>query len=964
MVGIGASAGGLAALKKFFSRVPPDNDLAFVVVVHLSPEHESHLADLLQPHVQMPVEQVSQTTPLRPNHVYVIPPNANLSAIDTHLRLSKLEEKRRERAPIDYFFRTLASTHDGDAIGIILTGTGSDGTLGVKDIKAKGGVIVVQDPNEAEYDGMPQSAIATGLVDLVLPVAEMPEAVLRFTGTEPRIRVPGDNEDLETTEKNLLQKIFVQLRARTERDFSRYKYSSILRRITRRMQLNYIEELPAYVAKLQEQPEEVHALAEDLLITVTSFFRDAEVFENLEKEVIPRLFEAKRPDEALRLWSVGCATGEEAYSLAILCVEAALRWELDPQIQIFASDLHVRSLEKAREGFYPGDIQTDVSEERLRRFFQAENGGYRIKKEIRDLVVFAPHNLLGDPPFSRIDLISCRNLLIYLQRDVQRDVIELFHYALKPQGTLLLGSAETIESSDLFRTEDKKRCIFRKRDVPMPEPRLPVFPATWRRLSFDRIGRSEQSSQPGSYGDLHQRMLARHTPASFLISADNKLVHLSDRAGRYVIHPGGELTTNVFKLIREELRIELRSALQFVRDKRENYDSKPISVRFDEDSRPVVMHLRPALNNDEDGFVLVIFEEGTKEPTSAAAGGGDPKADQMDRLLELEAELNSSRQRLQALVEEYETSQEEMRASNEEMQSANEELRSTLEELETSKEELQSINEELQTVNQENRHKVEELADLSGDLQNLLAATDIATLFLDRNLRIMRFTPRVGTLFNVRVTDRSRPISDLTHRLGYAELQSDAQSVLNTLVPIEREVMDDSGNWYLTRVLPYRSSSDRIEGVVITFVDISRRIEAERAVRESENRYRLLVESAQEYAIFMLEPDGRIATWNSGAERIFGFSEHEIVGSPVSVLFTEEDRAARVPEIEVERTTRERRVVNELWHLRKGGDRFWASGATEVLQTGSGNLRGFLKVLRDNSERKAAEEGLRRTNRS
>jgi len=840
VVGIGASAGGLAALKIFLEHVPQDSGLAFVVVVHLSPDHESHLAELLQPHVRFPVEQVTQTTLLERNHAYIIPPNANLNAIDTHLRLTKLEERRQERAPIDHFFRTLASTHDGNAIAVVLTGTGSDGTLGVKDIKANGGVVIVQDPTEAEYDGMPQSAIATGLVDFVLPVAEIPTSIQRFDRVRPRVPLPADEDDVPQDERMLLHKIFAQLRVRTERDFSRYKRSTVLRRIARRMQLNYIEDLAHYVERLRERPEEARALADDLLITVTHFFRDPEVFERLEKVELPRLLDKRQPPETIRAWSVGCATGEEAYSLAMLLVEAASRNEAPPQIQVFASDLHSRSLEKAREGFYPGDIATDVNSERLKRFFQQENGGYRIRKEIRDLVVFAPHNLLADPPFSRLDLISCRNLLIYLEREVQQDVIELFHYALNPDGTLLLGSAESVDASDLFRVEDKRLCLFRKRNVPPREPRLPVFPLTRTRFGEDGGGHRTQLTTPIAYGNLHQRMVEKYAPPSILIGGDNKILHLSEHAGRYLVHPGGEPTQSAVKMVREELRVELQAALHQARERKETLDSKPIPVRFNGHAIPVVLHVRPSLERDEEGFVLVIFEERDPSVTGEVAPAG-PRETESQRVRHLEAELVTARQRLQVIIEEYETSKEEMKASNEEMQSTNEELRSTMEELETSKEELQSINEELQTVNQQNRHKVEELAQLSSDLQNLLIATEIATLFLDRDLRILRFTPKLGDLFNIRITDRGRPISDLTHRLGYADLITDAQSVLNRLVPVERELPDDAGRWYLTRVHPYRSNDDRIEGIVVTFIDITDRKDAEEIRLEFQKREQSVV---------------------------------------------------------------------------------------------------------------------------
>ncbi len=604
VVGIGASAGGLAALKKLLSHVPADGDLAFVVVVHLSPDHESHLAELLQPYVPFPVEQVKETMLIERNHLYVIPPNANLSAIDTHLRLSKLEERRKARAPIDHFFRTLAETHDGNAIAVILTGTGSDGTLGIKDVKAAGGLVIVQDPNEAEYDGMPQSAIATGMVDLVLPIAEIPARILQFEKTEPHVMLPRDQEEESNGDSVLLQKIFAHIHARTDRDFSRYKRSTVLRRITRRMQLKHVDDLSAYLQTLRDHPDEVHALADDLLITVSAFFRDRDFFEKLERDEIPRLFSKSEKQESIRVWCAGCATGEEAYSLAILLAEEADRHERKPHVQIFASDLHSRALERAREGVYPGDIETDVHQERLKRFFETENGGYRIRKEIRDLVVFAPHNLLADPPFSRLDMISCRNFLIYLERDVQHDLIELFHYALNPGGMLLLGSAESMDGTELFFVEDKKLCIYRKRNVPAREPKLPVFPLTRSRISDGATWRAEYTSEPVSPGSLHQQMVERYAPPSVLVGPENKIVHLSEHAGRYLIHPGGEPTTNILMVAREELRIELQVSLQCgTREKGSNRLRLPFWFNFQMRApRPVVMHVRPAIDPERDGY--------------------------------------------------------------------------------------------------------------------------------------------------------------------------------------------------------------------------------------------------------------------------------------------------------------------------------------------------------------------------
>ncbi len=838
VVGIGASAGSLDALKRFFEHVPADSGLTFVVVVHLSPEHKSQLAMVLQPYVRFPIEQVMETTLLEPNRAYVIPPNANISAVDTHLRLSQLEQNRGERAPIDYFFRTLAASHDGQAIAVILTGTGSDGTLGIKDIKANGGTVIVQDPNEAEYDGMPQSAIATGLADFVVPVAQMPDIILRLDRTQPRIYIPPEDHAVKQDEEALLQDIFALVRERTDRDFSRYKRSTVMRRIARRMQLHYIEDLKTYVERLRQEPDEVSALADDLLIVVTKFFRDPEVFAKVEKEVIPRLFENRRPNELVRAWSVGCATGEEAYSIAILLLEEASRHEAPPRLQIFASDLHGPSLEKARQGFFPGDFEADITPERLKKFFVNEKGGFRVRKDLRDLVVFAHHNLLADPPFSHIDLIFCRNLLIYLERDVQRAVVELFHYALNRDGFLVLGTAEAIDAADLFTPTDKEFRIYCKRNVPSSEPHLPVFPFTRTRLFGGR--RLPEPALPPAilYSALHQRMLGLYAAPSILVGPDNSIVHLSEHAGRFLVHPGGDPTENVFKLVREELAVELRMLIDNARAKEKPSDSRPIAVDFNGTPRLVAMHVAPSTGMEQKGFVLVMFDE--QEPRSAQAPVARPQTSTdialASRVRELENELDASRERIASMVEQHESSEEEMKASNEEVQSANEELRATMEELETSKEELESVNQELQTVSQETRYKVEEFAQFANDLNNVLAAAGVAALFLDRDLRIVRFSPKISELFNVRTTDRGRPISDLTRRFGYPELLNDAQKALQDLTPVEHEVKSEDGRWFLTRMLPNRGADDRIEGIVITFVDVTRRANAEAALREAEKR--------------------------------------------------------------------------------------------------------------------------------
>ena len=575
IVGVGASAGGLQALKQFFAAVPLEGGLCYVVVVHLAADRESHLADLLQPYSPIPVNQVTETTLLEPNQVYVIPPDHNLSAIDSHLRLTPLEERRQDRAPIDHFFRTLAESFDGRAVAVILTGTGSDGAQGIRRIRERGGIVIVQDPTEAEFDGMPRSALDSGAVDIVLPLAQIPRRILELEGTRPQV---NKSSDAEESDGEPLPRILTWIRMRTGHDFARYKRSTVERRVARRMQLVGAEQPSQYLQVLRENAEETSALADDLLINVTSFFRDRTVFQYIEHEVIPVLFDGKEPGNQVRVWSVGSATGEEAYSLGMLLLEEAARHERPPLIQIFASDMHERSLRQARDGLYPETIAADVSPERLQRFFQEENGSYRVRKELRELVVFAPHNLLRDPPFSRLDLVACRNLLIYLQRDVQEEVLELFHYALHDDGFLLLGTAEMSDRPDLFRVVSKEHHLYRRRHVPGGNVRLPILPLAAKSVArVSETGGTLPTDNPTGYGALHEQMAERYAPPSLLVDADHPVVHLSEHAGRYLQVPGGIPSTGVFNLVREELRSELRAALLLARERQATFRSKPVA---------------------------------------------------------------------------------------------------------------------------------------------------------------------------------------------------------------------------------------------------------------------------------------------------------------------------------------------------------------------------------------------------
>ncbi|MEX0619775.1 MAG: CheR family methyltransferase, partial [Pseudohongiellaceae bacterium] len=825
LVGIGASAGGLAALKALFATMPPDPGVSFVVVIHLSPDDESHFSEVLQTSCPMPVKQVTHAVELKPNHVYVIPPNAILKSVDTHhLRLSPPRGDSDRYAPIDYFFRTMAGTHDGDSVGIVLSGTGSDGTLGLRRIKEAGGLTIVQTSDEADYDGMPCSAIADGMVDLVLPISRMRDAILRFTRVAPELPNVEDGIDAKEVNTQFLSKILSQIRARTGHDFARYKKSTILRRIQRRMQIQQLDTPPEYLDLLRNDGREVKQLSEDLLSTVTQFFRDPEVFEYLEHQIISPLFAGKTETDHVRVWSVGCSTGEEAYSLAILLAEAAGTMESPSGIQVFATDLHEKSLERAREGFYPETIASDVTQERLERFFTRGGNGHRASRELREMVVFASHDLLTDPPFTHLDMIVCRNLMIYLEREIQQEVLKVFHYTLEPDGILLIGNSESVSPSDLFVAERGNLGVYRRQN-PSPSSQKPGSPLRPARVPFrgQHSASFDSPSMAGGFGALHATLAEQYAPPSIMLTHDHEVVHYSAQAGQYLVIPGGKPTSNAFKLVMEPLRIELRSALQRAAERGELVYSRPVKVHLNGELREVVLRVRATTGPKPGGFYLVIFDDIRRQRDDA---DGRTLDDNGADTREMEAELELTRNRLKAVIAEYETSQEEMRTSNEDLQSANEELRSTLEE-------LQSMNEDLNTVNNENHHHVDELNRLTSDLENLLAATDIATLFLDREFRILWFTPRVAELFNIRQGDEGRPLSDQTHHVSDTEILADAELVLNRLVPLEREVSSDDGRWFLARVLPYRAPQGSIDGVVITMIDITARKKAEQSLIEA-----------------------------------------------------------------------------------------------------------------------------------
>lgn len=861
VVGIGASAGGLEAICTLFRQMPGDCGMAFVVVLHLSPDHQSVADRIIQETTQMPVRQVTEPVPIERNHIYVISPANRLSTNDGYLRVTPANRRRGDHVAIDLFFRDLADVHKDHAFCVVLSGTGADGAVGLSRIKEQGGVTLAQTPDDAQYDSMPRAAIETGMVDLVLPAAEMPQKLLELWRNARQVRLPEIEDDtlppaLGTRAGDpqacepMLEEILLQLRSNTGHDFQHYKRATVLRRIERRLHVTGQADLAAYLHYLEQHPAESRALLADMLIGVTNFFRDREAFEALERHVLPQLACERDPAEGadeIRVWSAGCSTGEEAYSLAILVCEQLALEQRTSKVQVFATDLDERAIAFGRSGSYSEAIVTDVPPSRLRQFFLKEDQHYRVRKEVREKVLFARHNLLSDPPFSQIDLIVCRNLLIYLDREVQRDILQMFHFALRPGGYLFLGSSESADvANELFTPVDKRNRIFRALDVSntgrnsgrnsghKPGRQLPGTSAASMPHETLATAKAKPGRKP-SFADLHHRALARRMPPSLIVDIDGNILHMSEGVGRFLQLAGGEPSRNLLNLVLPTLRLALRSTLFQARQGTEAVTSRPVELAESMGKLQVEITVQPYKDDlSASDCLLVMFEERAPDP-SLPLPGVIRQTDSMV-LHNLERELLRTRLLLQETIEQSEVSSEELTASNEEMQAINEELRSASEELETSKEELQSINEELLTVNYELKNKVEETDKINDYLSNLIACTEIATVFVDRNLHIRWFTPRATDLFNMLPVDTGRSLLDITHRLDYPALADDARAVAQGEAIIEREIGSQGDHWYLARLLPYRSSEQKIDGTVLTFIDISSSHAAEERVRLGEER--------------------------------------------------------------------------------------------------------------------------------
>jgi two-component system CheB/CheR fusion protein len=1128
VVGVGASAGGLEAFTELLANLPDDTGMAFVLVQHLDPRHESNLVHLLSKATRTPIVEATRDLAVRPDHIYVIPPNTTMTIASGVLQLEPRGEARGLHLPIDQFLKSLAEDQQSAAIGVILSGTGSDGTLGLAEIKAAGGITFAQDRESAKHEGMPQSAVGSGSVDFILPPKKIALELARM-GRHPYLVPPppqiAEHGTIDSGDEEAFRQIIALLRSSFGVDFTNYRDTTIKRRAMRRMVLHNRETLADYARLVAADRPELQALYQDILINVTSFFRDPEIYEALKTSVFPEIVKNKPASSAVRIWAAGCSTGQEAYSLAIALLEFLDDKPARPPIQVFATDLSdTVSLEKARAGLYPESIEAEVSPERLRRFFTKEDGKYRINKSIRDLCVFAKQNIVGDPPFSHVDLISCRNVLIYLAPPLQKRVIPTFHYALNPTGFLMLGSSETVGPfSDLFHVVDKKHKIYSKKQSAFRQ--YPHFNAA--DYLAGPPGEARTISQPSpTPAELQKEadriVLGRYAPAGVLVSESLEILQFRGRTSPYLEPAPGAPSLNLLKMAREGLYVELKTALAEARNNNAVAGRLGVPVRGDGPVRAVNLKVIPVnLPGMGERCFLVLFEEARPPTGEAAAGAGrearprsseasrarswlerltgraraaeepsnglTPPDDRDRELVQLRGELVAAKEQQQSTSEQQDATNEELKSANEEILSSNEELQSTNEELETAKEELQSVNEELTTVNDQLQNRNVELNRLNDDLVNFLGSGNVAMVALGIDLRIRRFTPAAGKVLNLLPADVGRSIGDIKPPVEVPDLEALLGKVIETVRVTEREVRDRDGRWYQLRLHPYRTADHKIDGAVMVLFDIDEakvaqarleesadyaraivqtvrepllildgdlrvksanqsfyqnfqvtpgetenqflyelggrqwdiprlrtlledvlpketsfhdfevdhtfetigrrrmllngrkirgqgghsglillaidditerwRVGAE--LRESRERYRLIVESSTGYAIFTLDMQGMITTWNLGAEKILGYTEAEIIGLNSEVIFTPADREAGESEMELRKAAADGQALDERWHVRKGGERFWANGLVMPLKDDAGQTRGYLKILRDMTEQRQLEEALK-----
>jgi len=897
VVGIGASAGGLDAFRALLKSLPVDTGMAFVLIQHLDPKHVSMLPALLGEYTGMPVVEVKHGMQIEPNHVYVIAPDSTLALHHGRLQVFDRILERGRHLPVDYFFNSLADDLGNKAIGVVCSGTASDGTLGLKAIKAGGGITFAQDEPTAEYFGMPGSAIAAGCVDFVMPpksiakevgqIALHPFQVHRKDASESSTPEAGENFD----------KIFLLLRSQTGNDFTYYKRNTILRRVKRRMMVHKLGHLRDYVRYLQATPKEIEHLFHDLLINVTGFFRDPEAFDALKEKVLARMLKECRPGVPLRIWIPGCSTGEEAYSVAISFLEQADLQNNVPQVQIFATDIDDRAIEIARSGIYPESIVGGLSQGRLRRHFVKVSGGYQINKSIREMCVFATQNLIKDPPFSKLDLICCRNLMIYLGSVLQKKTLQVFHYALNPNGFLMLGTSESVGGhAGLFSAVDVKNKLYSKKSI---STRINYeFELRTAGMDRDKLPTQEQGT-PLPEVTLKQEadrlVLDRYGPPGVVINSDMNIRSFRGETGPYLNPTPGSASLNLLKLVRQELLVDLRAAVHRALKEQLPVRKEGLCCAAEEEAGRVDIVVLPIMGpKTEEPCLLVLFEEAIDLVGQPGPAPGETEGRQEDlggeRIKALEQELASTREYMQSIIEEQDGKNEDMRSASEEIQSANEELQSTNEELETAKEELQSTNEELATVNEELENRNSELSAANNDFTNLLASVNLPILMLGHDLTIHQFTPQAEKLLNLIASDLGRPIGNIKPNIEIPGLERSVLEVIDSMTTKVLEVRDKTGHWYSVRMRPYRTLDNRIEGAVIAFIDIDmvKDMSRLRSALERERRLATVVRDAND-GITVLDLAGNILAWNPAAERIYGYTEAEALHMNIERLMPKEE---------------------------------------------------------------------------
>jgi two-component system CheB/CheR fusion protein len=883
VVGIGASAGGLEALEEFFKNIPDDTNLAFVVVQHLSPDYKSLMVELLSKYTRMNVVRADDGMPAEANHVYLITPRKNLNIFHGKLYLTEQNQGHSLNLPIDIFLRSLAEDQKEKSIGIILSGTGSDGTLGIRAVKGAGGLVFAQDNLSAKFDGMPRSASSTGMVDYVLPPKKIAEELTRII-QHPLIHKEDEGEEEELEEKaNDLSKILSILRDRVGHDFSAYKDATILRRIERRISINQLNSMEEYAAFIEASPKEIHVLHKDLLIGVTRFFRDAEAFERLKEEVLPELFKQKKKEKQLRIWCLGCSTGEEPYSLAILFHEKMSELNVDFDIKIFATDTDRESIEYAGVGVYPESIVADIDQERLHAHFTKKQNTFQVNSEIRRMVIFAHHNVMKDPPFSSIDMVSCRNMLIYLKPSFQQKVLGALHFSLRKGGYLFLGTSESVgDLTSVFSMVDSKwkiyQCRVKSRSKKLSDYFVPPVQKPSKKSSPrypEKLYSHERASKEDG-GEMlesaYNYLIDEYVPPALVIDTNFNLIHICRDAGSFIRMPPGQVSLNVLSLIPEGVKAAVSTAVH--RSVKEN---APVTYRElyykTETSFSIIdLSVRPIFDRDNQsaGYFLLIFDAHDNDGKSIDHPREDEVADQQNKMVaDLEQELQFTKENLQATIEELETSNEELQATNEELIASNEELQST-------NEELQSVNEELYTVNAEYQNKIEELTQVNNDMKNFLNNTDIGMVFLDRELKIRKYTPAVTEAINIMEMDLGRPLDHLTRNIRHPDFMEEVREVLDTLVTKEKEITTKEGRWMLMKILPYRTINNVIEGIVITFLDIDERKRYEQQLQQERNLLMTILENSP-VGKTMVDANGMIVYTNKRAADIFGLSREEVL---------------------------------------------------------------------------------------